>query len=441
MQKSLRAGVSIADISPGEGIELGGYPHHPRHNEGIHDPLYAVCLYLEDGHTRLALITMDLLMYSKKHNLRVREEASSRTGIPAGNIMICCSHTHSSPWASGRLDLEALKQGLKPDQDYVSGLGNTLVHLITEAFENSFEARIGVEKGFCGREQGVGGNRRDPYGISDPEVWTIGVQDLAGNWRACLVKYTLHPTFLHSNSLLVSADYPGYIRKYFSKTKPGVIFMFAQGTSGNQSSRYFRSGKTFNEAERVGFAIGKEAGRVFEGMEVFSNMPLLVNSSEIDIDKRQLPDKKDAEAMAEKTKKLWEQAKTSGASERDVWNAELGFLGAEDTLAYVMLKESGQELELLKDETPVEVQVIGIGDTRIVGIQGEIFVELGMTIQYRSPFAKTFVIELANGCLPGYAATAQAYAEGGYEAGTSLLTGKSGEQLVDRAIELLYQTR
>lgn len=116
------------------------------------------------------------------------------------------------------------------------------------------------------------------------------------------------------------------------------------------------------------------------------------------------------------------------------------FLGAEDTLAYVLLQERGEKLALLEDEIPVEVQVIGIGDTRIVGIQGEVFVEFGMTIQYRAPFDKTFVLELANGCLPGYACTERAYAQGGYETGASLLTGKTGEQLAEAAVRLLHNT-
>jgi hypothetical protein len=440
IQRVLRAGVSIADISPGPGIELAGYPHHPRHNRGIHDPLFAACLCLDDGSTRLAIVSMDIVMYSKKYVNSVRDKAARRTNIPAKNIMICCSHTHSGPWASGRLDMEALEQGLKPDSDYVSDLGKTLVSLISEAYGNIFEARIGVEKGFCGREQGVGGNRRDPYGIADPEVWTIGVQDREGNWKACLVKYTLHPTFLHSESFLVSADYPGYIRKYLASTKPGMIFMFAQGPSGNQSPRYFRSGKTFAEAERVGTAIGVEADRVLDDMELFTDLPLQVKSIEIDVDIKKLPDKKSAETAVERTKRVWKQVKTAGAPERDVWNAELNFLGAEDTLAYVLLHERGKVLELLRDETPVEIQIIGIGDSRVVGLQGEIFVEFGMTIQYRAPFIKTFVVELANGCLPGYAATAKAHAEGGYETGTSLLTARTGEWFVEAALKLLYQT-
>ncbi len=440
MIQTLRAGAAIADVSPPPGVSLGGYPHHPRHNKGIHDPLYASCLYLDDGSTRLAIVCMDIIMYSKKYVRTVRNEVSAKTSISPGNIMICCSHSHSAPRASSSFTMDALVRGQESESEYVDNLNKKLIDLIVEAAKNPFQARLGIEKGFCGREHGVGGNRRDPMGVADPEVWTIGVQDLAGNWKAALVKYALHPTFLHSDNFLVSADYPGYIRKYLDQSKPGMVFLFAQGTSGNQSPRYFRSGKTFAEAERVGTAIGREADRVLNEMELSSSeVPLIAKAKDVEIELRTLPDRKTAEEKAAELKKAWEAIKATDAPERDIWNAELRFLGAEDTLSMAILQEQGQ-LNILKEDLPVEIQVIGIGDARIVGIQGEIFVEFGLTIQYRAPFVKSFVIELANGVLPGYAATARAYAAGGYETGASMLTGRSGEQLAETAVQLLWES-
>ncbi len=444
MSHELLAGTSIVDISPEKGVPLGGYPHHPRHNEGIHDPLFASCIYLDDGTTRLAIVCMDLLMYSKKHVRTVREQTATKTGIPSGNIMICCSHSHSAPRGSSSFTMDAVKRGAtergsEADTDYAFQLNRKLVDLIVEAIDSEFPARIGVDKGFCGREHGVGGNRRDPMGIADPEVWTIGVQDFEGNWKAALVRYALHPTFLHSDNFLVSADYPGSIRTCLNHHKPGMTVLFAQGTSGNQSPRYFRSGKTFTEAERAGRAIGEEANRVLDRMELSSELPLLAVSKQVEIELRRLPDRESAESSVAELRREWEELEASGASESDIWNAELRFLGAEDTLSLVILNER-DELFVVNEELPAEVQVLGIGDGRIVGIQGELFVEFGISIQYRSPFPKTFVVELANGALPGYAATPRAYVAGGYEAGASLLTGRSGEQLVEAAVELLSQT-
>lgn len=440
MKKNLRAGTSIIDISPELGVELAGYPHYPRYNTGIHDPLYASCIYLNDGITKLAVVCMDLVMFSNKYADTVCNKIASKTDIPAKNIMITCSHTHSGPWASGMLDLEALRDGSKPDEKYIEELENKLVKLFIEAHNNNFNAKIGIEKGYCGKESGVGGNRRDPNGLADPEVWVIGVQDEESNWKACLVKYSLHPTVIHEGSTLVTADYPAYIRQKLSETKPGMTFLFAQGTSGNQSTRYFRSGQTFDEAKRIGTAIGSEADRVLSSMKLSSDIELFVKSTEIDVEIRALPSRKEAEAHVIQAKKKYEELKAVDAPYIEIQNAYLELLGAEDTLGYVIHKECGRKLELIEDELPAEVQVIGIGDTRIVGLPGEIFVEFGLEIKDRSKYKNTFVIELANGCLPGYACTKEAYDVGGYEPGASILTAQAGKALVEAALKLIEKT-
>jgi hypothetical protein len=68
-------------------------------------------------------------------------------------------------------------------------------------------------------------------------------------------------------------------------------------------------------------------------------------------------------------------------------------------------------------------------------------VEFGHYIQKESPFPKTFVITCANGILPGYVCTAEAYAAGGYETGASLLTPEAGEILTNKALEILKVSR
>ncbi|RCX09351.1 neutral/alkaline ceramidase-like enzyme [Anaerobacterium chartisolvens] len=437
MKKVLKAGVGSVDISPGESIELGGYPHYLRHNTGIHDPLYASCIYLESGGQRLIMIAMDILFYSKKYVSSVRKRIRERTGVNEENIMICCSHTHSGPWASGRLDLEALEMGLRPDEGYVEELGGKLVELASDCAANTFEAKIAIEKGRCGKEQGVGGNRRNPEGPCDPLVWTIGVQDMDGSWRGCLVRYALHPTVIHAESTVVTADYPCYIREYLARTKPGMVFAFAQGTSGDQSTRYFRKGQSFDEAERIGSLIGAEVDRVLNSMQLSSEVDISVKSRQIEVKLRTLPSREEAERSVEAAKKALDEVIARKGPYLEEQNASLVLLGAEDLLGYVLMKEKGERIDLLEDELPAEIQVISIGDARIVCVPGEIFVEFGLEIAEKSLKTKTFVIELANGCLPGYVCTEKAFYEGGYEADTSLLTPETGRIFVDTALSLL----
>ncbi len=82
--KQLRAGVAEVDISPPPGVQIVGYPTVVRPNTGIHDPLMADCLVLDDGSTRLAVITADIVGYEKQFVRRLRDSVQRETGIPAG---------------------------------------------------------------------------------------------------------------------------------------------------------------------------------------------------------------------------------------------------------------------------------------------------------------------------------------------------------------------
>ena len=84
-----------------------------------------------------------------------------------------------------------------------------------------------------------------------------------------------------------------------------------------------------------------------------------------------------------------------------------------------------------------EVQALAVGDElAIVGLPGEVFVELGLTLRERSPFKHTLVMGLANASI-GYIPTRRAYEEGGYEPTSSRLVPGSGERLVEEALALL----
>ena len=80
-----------------------------------------------------------------------------------------------------------------------------------------------------------------------------------------------------------------------------------------------------------------------------------------------------------------------------------------------------------------------IGDTAFVSAPGEFFVELGMEIKEKSPFERTFVVELANDCV-GYIPTRAAFKEGGYEtlnARSSKVAAEAGELIVENALNML----
>jgi hypothetical protein len=437
----IRAGAARTEITPERGLELAGYPHHPRRNTGVHDPLYSTALVLDDGDSTVAIVALDLLFFSKKHVSAVRSSISRLCGIPKRNVMISCTHTHSGPWASGRLDLDSLRSGVEQDQGYIAFLRERVVESVARAKKELFEASLGAGAAPCGPEQGVGGNRRDPNGVSDPTVGVLKVLDSSGACRAIVVNYALHPTVLHADNTRVSADYPGYVRERLSQQFPDAQILFLQGASGDQSTRYFRKGQSFDEARRIGYAIADAATAGLEVASATSDIRVRSVSEEVPIRLRTLPSRSHVQEEVARAAAAYAELEKSGATYIKLQNANLALLGAEDLLGYVEVLERGDKLELYDDEREAEVQVISLGDVLIVGLPGELFVEFGNSIKALRGDQRTLVVSLANGCLPGYVCTPAAYREGGYEADTSLLPSDFGESLMEAAERLLERVQ
>ncbi|MGI5867928.1 MAG: hypothetical protein ACOX9C_00595 [Kiritimatiellia bacterium] len=420
----LRAGTALIEISPGKGVQLAGYPHCPRPNTGVHDPLYAAALVLDNGVVRKAFLCLDLLSIGKRTVERLRAK------FPF-DITVSVTHTHSGPWASEPLASE-IAEGIRQNPDYMAFLEARMEQAVREASENLFEASFASGVGHCGREQGVGGNRRVKDGLQDPSVNVMAVRDARGVVRAAFLNYALHPTFLHAENARVSADYPGYIRRFLKFAHPEAVFLFAQGTSGDQSSRYHRVGQDFDEAARVGTTLGVEVFHTIGRLEFSDRLDIAVESFTVEgLPMKRHPPLEEALAAERAAVAAFEAATSADYTTRR--NAELAMFGAQNTVAFARLAAAGYS----SPELPLEVQVVRLGDTCIVAIQAEAFVEFGLAIKAASPAAKTFVLEASNGYAPGYLYTEEAGREGGYEVGTSMFASGAGDQLVRKIKEKL----
>ena len=99
-------------------------------------------------------------------------------------------------------------------------------------------------------------------------------------------------------------------------------------------------------------------------------------------------------------------------------------------------------LQLRNDDyLAAEVQAFRLSDdVAIVGLPGEVFVELGLAIKKASPFKTTLVIELCNDA-PGYVPTFKAFTEGSYETVNSRVDIGGGEMLAGQALRLLWKLK
>lgn len=430
----IKAGVASRDITPPQGLQLVGYPHFERKNPGAHDPLYASCIYIENGKSQIAFVSLDLLFLSKRDCLAVRDTLRKESGLAALELFVSCTHTHSGPATSSMFDSTSIEGEDPQDMPYTQSVLDKIVESVKEAYTHRFTATIGLDKGHCGKEKNVGGNRRSPEDPADPSVFVLAVKDEENNIRGCMTRYTLHPTFLHGENKLVSADYPGYIRQYLGEAYPGIFFLFTQGTSGDQSSRYFRDSQTFAEAKRVGYALGEEIQRVITNMTFRDNLDIAVQTRTTDFPVRTLPDAQKAQDDVIDRENKLQALKDANAPYAKIRSAECNLLGAQNTRSYVSHPEQIGEF---LSELPAMISVISLDEFRLITCPGEMFIEFGLKVSEQSPYPNTFVLELTNGRLPGYMCTKLAYEEQGYESLTSLLTSEAGDLFAETALSMI----
>jgi hypothetical protein len=87
---ALKAGAAKVDVTPAES-EL------PKNYEGIWDHIYSRAIVIGDGETKAALLTLDAGGTPEQLWQNVTKRAEAELRIPAKNILMTATHSHSVP--------------------------------------------------------------------------------------------------------------------------------------------------------------------------------------------------------------------------------------------------------------------------------------------------------------------------------------------------------
>jgi hypothetical protein len=98
VESNLLAAVAKVDITPPPGTTVTG---HVRPTDGFRNKLHAEVLLLNDGRTKAAIVTTDLISASTDLVEAMRAVVAEQSATPPENIMVTASHNHSGPrWDS-----------------------------------------------------------------------------------------------------------------------------------------------------------------------------------------------------------------------------------------------------------------------------------------------------------------------------------------------------
>ena len=400
-------GVGRVDITPAEEVTLAGSPS-PKKTSVVDTPLFVKAMVISSGQQSVAIVTVDTLKYFTEFADRARKHIEATTGIPAGHVILCASHTHRGPlcyYYEDRLTTPIGKAVALAIKDLTPcGIGTS-----TGTVEGVSENRRLLKGGEAWNRWQLKPSERGKYPVAgpvDPEVGVLAAVDMNGDYKAIVYNYACHPT--STQGAVISADYPGHVQQYVEEhLGDEVPTLFLTGACGDVNPDYSEGSNRFGE--RLGEEILKSLGSI---------KPIVKPTLYIESREKEMPGREHPEFEEEEIARKWPG----------------------------QLEHYRKAFEAMKErERPIyafHLTGIRIGDDfAIVTNPDELFCEIGMSIKKHSPFKHTMVAEQTNGAR-GYVPTAKAFEEGGYETWYgehSYLSTRAGEIVENESLDILRQ--
>ena len=418
-ERVFRAGAAVIDITPQElPIEIAG-SFFKRTADTVHDPLHVRCLVLDDGETRLAILTIDTCVVSRKLLDEAKVLAQQATGIPTGHMLMSATHTHAAPALEGVL-------GAGANADYRRWLPGRIARAVEQAAANLVPAQIGWTvvpvpaythcRRWILRPDRVGvdpfgnptirammhpGYRNPDYlgpaGPVDPDLSILSARSPDGRPIALVANYSMH----YVGAPPISSDYFGPFADRVAELigddagdgEPSFVAIMTNGTSGDLHWMDYSQPEPVLPRDHVAYAdrIAQKVAEACRTIVYHDWVPLTSRETTLTLRIRPICD----EALTQARERV---AEFDGREPKTL--PELY------ALEQVKLDEGSPERELV-------LQALRIGELGIAAIPCEVFGLTGLRIKALSPLRPTFTIELANG-YDGYIPPPAQHALGGY---------------------------
>lgn len=449
----LKVGYSQVNANPPLGIGIDGY-YVPRFAKGFLDDIEVISMVLACGETTVAMVSVDACLIEEELIARFCTAAEKATGIKKENIFLTATHTHTGPLLK---ETKMFTADWDVIHKYADFLENRIADGLQLALADVKPARMGFITGYAPervayirRYRMKDGSTMTCPPINDPNIeGPIGELDQRvhvlrfdreGGCSIVVVNYGLHSDT--TNGEMLSADWPGWMRRTLEKTLDGTKCMFICGAQGDVGSTHVNPcGGDMNDTE-ISFdnemkspGMARFVGRALAGtvLQVYDKVEY-VDVDEIQLVNKVIPvaanlPKPEDMPLAREYKRLHEA-------------------GRDDLIPYTAMELTTVVAEALRmcemeggpENFDLRLTGLKIGSVVLVGIPGEPFTEVGVRIKENTGYRMIMPCGLVNGYI-GYFPVQSAYDEGGYEARTSQFRAGVAERIVEGAAELLTQMR
>jgi len=427
----LLAGEGVVDITPPIGIEMGGFhrkPGNERRVKGNRQPTAVRALVLSLGDTQVAICSLDVATVGHEMAARIAQQASAQTGMPAAQIRVCATHTHSMPafcylrqW--GALPVEYMgvveKRSVEAIKLAKADLAPAEVHLgktrITGGNHNRTTKQFKTDAEFTK-------DSTDAERWLDTTLHALRFERAAGKRSLLWYHFSAHAVCFADD--LAGPDWPGIVAERIRQAHK-LDASFLQGHSGDVNPGDGRNWR--GEAKQTTGAITPALERA-----IAAAAPIRVDRLRTSSEAFQVP-------LDLARFKTWldayraDPAKCRGGQWVDDGFAADWFRGNADR-------------DLKQTHLPITLSAIQLGPVGMVFHPSELYSYYGLAIRRGSPLPDTLVVGYTDGII-GYLPDPKAYEAGEYSAMTvpkildyPPFTPTAAQQTTAAALDLLKRT-
>lgn len=391
---SLKAGEGVTDITPPVGTELAGFhraPGQERRSTGVRQASSARALVLSAKGTDVVIVSLDLCGVSQEFTREVQAEVSRKTSIPARNIRIAATHTHSMP------TLRYFRQWGRLPREYAETVSARILEAVELARKDQAPAELRL-----GKERVSGGNFNRTTKSwktgdlftkesTDNERWLdttlhalVFVRD-SGRRNLVWYQFSAHTVcYKDGNS---GPDWPGRVAEKMKQGDEKISPSFLQGHCGDVNPG---SGDPWlGDPEKVSDAV---VAALRQAIKAARRIPV----EEI----RQATGEFAVPLDLEKLKEQLEQYRSDPSKcTKGEW-VDAGF--AKEWY------EVASKWDLAKTTYATPVTALRLGDLAVLFHSGELYSYYGLALRRDSPFADTVVVGYTDDLI-GYVPDPKAY--------------------------------
>ncbi|MFT6369754.1 MAG: hypothetical protein ACJAWH_000834 [Maribacter sp.] len=177
--------------------------------QGVHDDVWSRVMVLDDGKSRIAMISMDAIGFLHGDVIDIRNRIPEDLGIDY--TLLSSTHTHESNDLVGIWGENMFNSGVNPEiMEYVK---QQTVAAVIEAVKNLKPAKLVFAEDLSGKDATLMKDTRKPI-VKAPGIHLMQVLDAENDKTlGTLINWSNHPETLWSQNLLISSDFPHYVRE------------------------------------------------------------------------------------------------------------------------------------------------------------------------------------------------------------------------------------